>query len=1294
RTIAKSALTANDTDVDNTNAELNVTVVGNAVGGTVGIVGSNVIFTPDFNFNGEASFDYTVSDGALTDLGNVVFTITPVNDAPVAVASGVTTNENTAKRFSTSDFQFIDIENDDLASITIATLNLANGDTLRLNGTDVFENQVVTASDIPDLVYTPASNASGEARSTFEFTVNDADSGTIAATMTIDVSNGAIIDLAVPSSAFVSISPNATFAGSAGDVNGDGFDDVLVADGSQRAWIVFWNPERSGSVDLLSSDSGIVELVGSGGGTGRWVAGAGDVNNDGYDDVLIGAPFAGAGEVYLVYGGVSIPAMINLNALDGRGVTIFGADAGDEFGREVGGAGDFNGDGYADIVVGARRADGKDNLLPVAGETYVIYGAMDLPASIDTRELGNRGTIIYGAEGGTEPLFGGQSGFSVDGAGDFNGDGIGDIVIGAYNTTANGAGYIILGNIAPPQIIDLVEPGPEVITVLGSASGINGTKLGRAVGGRGDINGDGFADVLFGGPGANGVEDSRQDAGDTIVIFGSPNSPNVIDTLSLGSAGMRIIGAKAGDNSGRDVAMGGDINGDGFDDLIIGAIFADGLNDSKPAAGDVHVLFGRPEFPSRIDLAEPGASGIVIHGEVANSKLGLSLAVVGDANGDGFDDIVIGSPYESRKSYLVFGSDFSTATTHAGSASRDTLTGSTAPDVMNGAQDNDLLFGQAGTDVLIGGQGDDILTVSDLTFRRVVGGNGDDVLALDGANITLDLTTIADNRIVDIEAIDLTGSGDNSLKLDFWEVVNISSHSNTLLVRRNTGDTVDFGSGWTPTLSQTINGVTYDVFTQGTAILGIQTITQPSIVQTLLPNTANQRVPIYSTQDIQITGINFRLQLGDGTGPLVEPIFNGVDLTGSVFEAFANTASGGPVDDAEQFIQSSIVFNTKGNTVSANGLLATLLIDTTGIDSGDFDLLFSETQIGTDTAFILPGGNEQTAALGNVTLRVVPTQILDRHVFYNNSFFDGNSPTINANDDSAIATDKIALFRGETASFVNYTSYLRGINGIFVDIVGLADPVNLDASGFTFKTGNVDDVAMWEEATVSSSVVVREGAGVNGSDRIVLVFPDGSFKGTWLEVTVKADAVTGLASPDVFYFGNATGESGNSPTNTFVDGTDFARARDNQRNFLNRAPIDSELDYNRDSFVDGSDLAIARDHNTNFLTALRLLVLTAEPTPTQLPMSARPSAPMRVSVSEEFHQQSFPEPQFATSLLSTEVSRQMLLVSPVGEGSVMIIDPDGSPGNDRDSSSSREFGNEVIEALLGSDLLDEVMGLA
>jgi hypothetical protein len=160
----------------------------------------------------------------------------------------------------------------------------------------------------------------------------------------------------------------------------------------------------------------------------------------------------------------------------------------------------------------------------------------------------------------------------------------------------------------------------------------------------------------------------------------------------------------------------------------------------------------------------------------------------------------------------------------------------------------------------------------------------------------------------------------------------------------------------------------------------------------------------------------------------------------------------------------------------------------------------------------------------------------------------------------------------------------------------------LDAASFEFRVGNTPDPYDWLPGPVPDSIGVRPGAGVGGSDRVTIIWPDYAILGSWLQVTVLATAETGLSSPYVFYFGNAPGESGNSPGHAFVDATDFAGARDNPRDFLHPAPIDFRFDYNRDSFVDATDMAIARDHTTNFVTALKLLDLRGPIVPSSEPL--------------------------------------------------------------------------------------------
>ena len=232
---------------------------------------------------------------------------------------------------------------------------------------------------------------------------------------------------------------------------------------------------------------------------------------------------------------------------------------------------------------------------------------------------------------------------------------------------------------------------------------------------------------------------------------------------------------------------------------------------------------------------------------------------------------------------------------------------------------------------------------------------------------------------------------------------------------------------------------------------------------------------------------------------------------------------------------------------------------------------------------------------------LVAPAVVGRHVFYNNSAWDGNGSGPSAADDAAIALDKQALLPGQTAAFVNYTSYSKGINGVMVDINGLvATPT---AADFQFRVGNDDAPAGWPAGPAPQSITVRAGAGVGGSDRVTVIWADNDWHTTtpetgaiarqWLQVTVLATANTGLAAPDVFLFGNAVGESGNSSANAAIDATDEIGARNNPHWFLDPALVDDAYDYNRDKKVDATDQIIARNNQTFFLNDLNLIAVPA-----------------------------------------------------------------------------------------------------
>lgn len=255
---------------------------------------------------------------------------------------------------------------------------------------------------------------------------------------------------------------------------------------------------------------------------------------------------------------------------------------------------------------------------------------------------------------------------------------------------------------------------------------------------------------------------------------------------------------------------------------------------------------------------------------------------------------------------------------------------------------------------------------------------------------------------------------------------------------------------------------------------------------------------------------------------------------------------------------------------------------------------------------------------GSPGLAEAVAAVAGRNVYYNNSYFDGANAAMNAADDAAIATDKVALRPGQTATFANYTSYSKGLNGVMVDVAGLNQEQvwALTAADFTFRVGNTSTPTTWTAAPAGATISVRRGAGANGSDRVSITWPDGAIAGRWLEVTLAANARTGLAAPDVFYFGNAIGESGDSTADAFVTAVDQGRARDNPRTGRNPAAIDNLFDFNRDRFVDAADQAIARDHVTTGRNGLLLITIPGS-SPAGLRAATVAASPTRQGVGAE-----------------------------------------------------------------------------
>jgi len=226
--------------------------------------------------------------------------------------------------------------------------------------------------------------------------------------------------------------------------------------------------------------------------------------------------------------------------------------------------------------------------------------------------------------------------------------------------------------------------------------------------------------------------------------------------------------------------------------------------------------------------------------------------------------------------------------------------------------------------------------------------------------------------------------------------------------------------------------------------------------------------------------------------------------------------------------------------------------------------------------------------------------VVGRRLFYEGSsrydVTNGQFPGFS--NDNAIATDKVALLPGTgPATFANLSSYSLGITGIMVDLSPGGAHAAISATDFVFKVGNNNTPSSWLAAPVPLSINVRSGAGIGGSDRVEIFWAAGAIRNTWIEVTVRPTAATGLVVSDLFYFGNAVGDTGQGDTSTqaTVNATDVIAVRNNPQSVFNNIPISSIYDFNRDGQVNITDQLIARNNPTTVANVVRYLNITNPP---------------------------------------------------------------------------------------------------
>ena len=635
------------------------------------------------------------------------------------------------------------------------------------------------------------------------------------------------------------------------DFNGDGFADLLISSPDfdiatstseeGAAYVVFGQASAPASVVNLANLNGAngfrLNGVGSGDQAGDEVSALGDINGDGIADLVIGAPYADLGEAgdegaaFVVFGSTTaFPASLDLLSLSGSdGFRIDGVGGIDRLGEAVASASDVNGDGFDDLFVSAPFANpGSAD----EGSSYLVFGAASFSATFLLSTLnGSNGFRLDGVTTGD------QSGEAVTSAGDLDGDGIDDFVIAAPLASPNaltnaGSTYVIFGDVQLGQSGQTGDGGTFALSALAGGNGFRldgvaaGDRAGDSLAAAGDFNGDGFDDLIIAAPNAN---NAGANSGSAYVLFGrDPVVDPFAATISLstlnGSDGFRIDGAAPSDLLGAGVGTAGDINGDGFDDLIVGATQSAG----PFGPGVAYVIFGgtsvAPTGVLNVSTLAP-SQGLVLSGVAVGDQAGDALSSGEDVNGDGFDDLIIGAPVadnsgaDGGSSYVVFGGNFTGAVNLEGTAANDTLIGGIARDVIVGGLGSDTLFGNGGADSLRGGGGADTLAIGDGSFRRIDGGSGEDTLRIDGV-FSLDLTTIPDNKIENIEIIELSGSGLNQLTLQLSDLLDLSGTSNTLKVFGDAGDAVNSaGQAFTSDGPVVVDSITFNQFSSGQGIL-------------------------------------------------------------------------------------------------------------------------------------------------------------------------------------------------------------------------------------------------------------------------------------------------------------------------------------------------------------------------------------------------------------------------------------------------------------------------------------------
>lgn len=424
-----------------------------------------------------------------------------------------------------------------------------------------------------------------------------------------------------------------TVVGAVGDLDGDGYDDVFSGSAGATAGqvgegaLLLYRGGTNGISDASETTAWArLESDQAGASLGLSVASAGDVNADGFGDLVVGAPFyddgqLGEGAAFVFHGS---PGAFRPIGNPSTAATILTSNhVGAFFGRRVASAGDVNGDGYGDVVVGAPSYD--DGVVD-QGAAFVFLGSATGVASGDLNAAHAR------FEGEQERA---EFGVSVASAGDVDGDGYGDVLVGALRyddgETDEGAAFLYRGSASGIASGGPATAATKLTSDQGASSGFSSPYFSASLGSAGDVNGDGFGDVVVGAP---GYENGSQDEGATFVYLGSPTG---IASGGPATAHARIEADAANAYLGMSVASAGDVDADGFSDLIVSGQRQ--ISDSF--RGEAYVFHGSPNGITATSRATARTTLELAMHLTPQATLSLStVSSAGDVNADGYADVL------------------------------------------------------------------------------------------------------------------------------------------------------------------------------------------------------------------------------------------------------------------------------------------------------------------------------------------------------------------------------------------------------------------------------------------------------------------------------------------------------------------------------------------------------------------------------------------------------------------------------------------------------------------------------